>query len=268
MNNLITRTLTGIVFTALIIFALIINEVSFLIFFPIVMLLCLDEFYKIIANKGISPQKTFGFIVALMLYAGNYLVANSCIGSAVYSVLLLLAFTMFIFELYRKKESPFHNIAFSILGIMYIAIPFSLLPLIAIHDGIYNYHLLLSVFILIWSHDTGAYLVGMLIGKHRLFERISPKKSWEGSIGGTLVAIGISYILSLFFTDIDFINYIVISLIVVIFGTFGDLVESLLKRYLEIKDSGKSLPGHGGFLDRFDSFIFAIPPIYVYVQFI
>ena len=170
-----------------------------------------------------------------------------------------------ISELYLKKANPMLNWAYSMLSQLYIGLPFALLNVLAFHNDpeyssvSYNPILPLSIFIFLWLSDTGAYCVGSLIGKHRLFERISPKKSWEGSIGGGVVAIGASFILAHYFTIMSMWEWAGLALVVVIFGTWGDLTESLLKRQLHVKDSGTILPGHGGMLDRFDSALMAIP---------
>ena len=176
-----------------------------------------------------------------------------------------------ISELYLKKENPVLNWAFSMLSQLYIALPFALLSVLAFQNDVelgtvsYNPILPLSVFVFIWLSDTGAYCVGSLIGKHRLFERISPKKSWEGSIGGGAVSIASSFAFAHFFPFMNTFEWVGLALVVVIFGTWGDLTESLLKRQLHIKDSGNILPGHGGMLDRFDSALMAIPAAVVYL---
>lgn len=121
---------------------------------------------------------------------------------------------------------------------------------------------------MLWTNDTGAYLAGRFFGKHKLFERISPKKTWEGSIGGGILTIGVAFILSVYFTNLDQTNWIVLAILVAVFGGLGDLVESMLKRSLNIKDSGNLLPGHGGILDRFDGLLLSIPFIYSYLYLI
>lgn len=158
------------------------------------------------------------------------------------------------------------------LGQMYVALPFALLPaLVFVGDPAhpmeihYRWIFPLSVFIFLWTSDTGAYCFGSLFGKHRLFERISPKKSWEGSIGGAFTSLLAAYIISLWDSSLTLPQWLGFSLVVVIFGTWGDLVESLLKRQLGLKDSGNILPGHGGLLDRFDSSLLAIPASLVYL---
>ena len=162
-------------------------------------------------------------------------------------------------ELWRKKEKPLHNLAFFTFGQLYITVPLSLLAILAM-SGMYDGIIILSLFVFIWVNDTFAYLTGSLLGRHKLFERISPKKSVEGFIGGNVFAILAAYIFSIFFTELSWWQWLCLAEIVVIFGTLGDFFESLIKRTLGVKDSGNSIPGHGGWLDRFDSFVFAIVP--------
>jgi phosphatidate cytidylyltransferase len=169
--------------------------------------------------------------------------------------------------LYREKANPLHNWAYFILGQMYVALPFSLLNFILFIDG-WQPIVLLSVFVTIWVNDTGAYLFGVTLGKHRLFERISPKKSWEGFFGGAAMALASGYVFSLLIPQISLINWLFFSEIIVIFGTFGDLIESLMKRTVNMKDSGNIIPGHGGLLDRFDSMLLAAPVIFIYLSFL
>ena len=148
-----------------------------------------------------------------------------------------------------------------------VALPFSLLNFILFINGLQPY-ILLAVFATIWVNDTGAYLVGVSIGKHRLFERISPKKSWEGFVGGALAALISGYLFSIYIPEINLINWLIFSEIIVVFGTYGDLMESLVKRTVDVKDSGTIIPGHGGLFDRFDSMLLAAPVIFIYLSFI
>ena len=177
---------------------------------------------------------------------------------------------LFIAELYKTTGNPFQNIAITLLGICYIAVPFSLFNFLVFnhYNTSYSFGLLLCLFSFNWTNDTGAYLFGISLGKHRLFERISPKKSWEGAIGGALCVVGMAIFFSHILLCISLANWIILGLLVSIFGVFGDLVESLLKRSLNIKDSGTFLAGHGGFLDRFDAVIFSTPVFFVYLHFI
>jgi phosphatidate cytidylyltransferase len=193
------------------------------------------------------------------------------VSASVFLPYVLLLLYMMISELYLKRENPIGNWAHTMLSQVYIALPFALLNVISFQNDFvssevtYNPILPLSVFIFLWMSDTGAYCIGTLIGKHRLFERISPKKSWEGSIGGAVVALIAAAILAHFFNTLNTLEWIGLALTIVVFGTWGDLTESLFKRQLGIKDSGNILPGHGGMLDRFDSALMAIPAATVYL---
>jgi phosphatidate cytidylyltransferase len=179
---------------------------------------------------------------------------------------------LLVTELYSKQPDPINNWAYTMLSQMYIALPFSLINVLAFTstpDGrvMFNTILPLSVFIFLWTNDTGAYCVGSLLGRHKLFPRISPGKSWEGSVGGSLFVLAAAWAISYFLDGaiLTTIQWLGLGLVVAVFGTWGDLVESLFKRTLGIKDSGNILPGHGGMLDRFDSSLIAIPAAVVYL---
>ena len=217
---------------------------------------------------GSKPQSYFGIVIGLIFFTISFLFASNIVSSKYYLAVFPLIMGIFIAELYRKKERPFQNIAITIVGIAYVAIPFSLFNFIAFnHFNNYQFAfgLILALFAYNWTNDTGAYLFGITLGKHRLFERISPKKSWEGAIGGALSVVGISFLFARLMPYISLTNWIILGLIVCLFGVFGDLIESLLKRSAEVKDSGTLLPGHGGFLDRFDAVLFSIPPFFCYL---
>ena len=226
------------------------------------------EFYRLVKSKDISPQKHLGIVIGSILFLS---VAFASINLIPFKFLLLnLVFfiLIFIIELFLKSKNPFTNIAFTFLGIIYIAIPFALMNFLFNPGFTDNYStniFLLGFFVIIWVNDTFAYISGNLFGKYKLFKRISPGKTWEGSIGGGIFAIGTAYLISYFYPQIFWYNWIVIALIIVIFGTFGDLIESLLKRSLNTKDSGNILPGHGGLLDRFDSVFGSAPMVFVYL---
>ena len=176
-----------------------------------------------------------------------------------------LVFLIFIAELYTKATNPFRNIAFTILGIVYVAVPFSLLNYLVTYTGTYSYELLFGFFFILWSNDSGAYLAGSAFGKRKLFPRVSPGKSWEGSIGGAIASYIVVFIISKWYTGFSIIDWMVIAAILIVIGTLGDLVESLYKRSKNVKDSGKLLPGHGGILDRFDSLLMATPFVFTYL---
>lgn len=271
-NNFIQRTVTGVLFVAILVGCIIYSPLSFAVLFTIISALSVYEFAHLVNQSGdISINKT---IVAL---GGAYLVmalmgfCTSSIDARVFLPYLGLLLYLMITELYLKKKNPIGNWAFSMLSQLYIALPFALLNVLAFHNSpqtdsvSYNPILPLSVFVFIWLSDTGAYCVGSLIGKHRLFERISPKKSWEGSIGGGIFAIISSLGFAHFFPFMPTWQWIGLAGVVVLFGTWGDLSESLMKRQLGIKDSGNILPGHGGMLDRFDSALMAIPAAVLYL---
>lgn len=191
-----------------------------------------------------------------------------------FMALIPLSFTyIMIKELFGKLKNPFVNIGFTVFGFIYVFIPMVSLYLIGFYDkysitSSFNPIILVAFFLLIWANDTGAYLVGSAIGKHKLMEKISPKKTIEGSLGGLFLTLIGAYVVSLFATQISILDWFVIAVIVVIFGSLGDLFESLLKRKAEVKDSGKIIPGHGGILDRLDSILFAAPVVLIYLMLI
>lgn len=269
MNNLITRSLSGVVFGAIIISAILFNQWVFLGVFAAILALALFEFYGLIA-KGKSeskPQVIVGILIALLgfLYSFVFQIWPEYISLGL--ILFPLLILVFIIELYRKSETPLFNIGLTLLGIVYIAVPFSLMNFISFKSGNFDGKLLLGMFMLIWIYDSGAYFAGVSFGKNRLFERISPKKSWEGLFGGSIAVIAVSFLADNYLGLNEF-NWLIIALIVIVFGTFGDLVESMFKRSLSIKDSGNVIPGHGGVLDRFDSLMFTVPPVMVYLYFL
>jgi phosphatidate cytidylyltransferase len=200
-----------------------------------------------------------------MVFISGFLWHNITYGN-ILSLILLPAFSfILIFELYRNLKHPLLNISTTVFGIFYISLPLMLLNHIVYFTGEYSGKILLFIFILIWASDTGAYLFGITLGKHRLFERISPKKSWEGFFGGFLIAQLAAFFIAKYSGTLVFMHWGIIAAIIAVFGTLGDLAESMIKRSIGIKDSGKLLPGHGGVLDRFDSLVFTIPIIFTYL---
>jgi len=264
LNNLIQRTLTGIIFVAVLMGSIISGSAPFAGVFSLIVIFTTREFYLLLKQKDYEPQVLGGVVASVVLFLSTYQVLSGHSHKVLLSVNILSIFSIFIFELFRNKKQPLKNILVTIGGVIYVGLPFALLNLIAFLPidsviGNYNKYILLGFFIILWANDTGAYVVGSLIGKNRLFERISPKKSWEGSIGGAFFAVGFA-ILMYYFTGLETaIFWVIFALSIVVFGTLGDLVESLLKRDLGVKDSGSILPGHGGFLDRFDAVLMAAP---------
>ena len=273
MNNLLTRTLTGALFVLVLIGGIWFSKESFLIIAMAIVILGLWEFYSVCKNDNIFPQKLLGIASGVYLLVSNFILASGLTSHKILLPVIGFVFLIFVSELYRKKNQPFTNIAISLLGLLWIALPVSLMNYIVLTlspemEILYTPWILLGFFFLIWANDTGAYLFGITLGKHRLFERVSPKKSWEGSIGGAFVTLAVAFLISHFYTEISVFDWLIIAVIVIICGTFGDLVESLFKRSINIKDSGSILPGHGGILDRFDSAFLAAPCVFMYLELI
>jgi len=260
MNNFVVRGITGFFFVLIIVSAIILGEWYFQLLFGIIAILALNEFYGLFKSSDSKPNISQGLILGTIIYLiGLYSIHEQIITTTLIGIFVLLFPLIGLAELFRSKKTPFQNMGITILGIVYIIIPFILINLMRLNSD--NYWPVLSIFILTWSSDTFAYLIGRKIGKHKLFERISPKKSWEGFIGGVVFSV-LAGLLIAYFTGDNMTKYAIYGMTIATFGTLGDLVESMLKRSLNIKDSGTILPGHGGLLDRFDAVIYVIPIIY------
>ncbi len=267
MTNFLKRFITGTIFVIVLIVSIWAHQYSFFALFILLTIVAIYEFFQLSKMAGAAPQVFIGSITTVSLFISAYLHAAHGYNK-LYFISGLLIGLIFIYELYRKKEKAFNNISWTVTGIIYTGIPFALLNYIVfLKQGTFNPELLIFIFFLIWTNDTFAYIFGVSFGKHKLFKRISPKKSWEGSIGGCLCTIGLSILLSHYSELISIIDWVIIASITVIFGTLGDLTESMFKRSINIKDSGNILPGHGGILDRFDALLLAIPFIFVYLSF-
>lgn len=272
-NNFIQRAVTGVLFVIVLVGCILYSPLSFGILFTIISVLSVHEFAQLVSKSSeVSINKTITALGGAYLFlALMSFCTQQSVGARVFLPYLGLLLYMMITELYLKKKNPTGNWAYSMLSQLYVALPFALLNVLAFQNSpetgsvTYNPILPLSIFVFIWLSDKGAYCVGSLIGKHRLFERISPKKSWEGSIGGGIFSIASSLGFAHFFPFMPGWQWVGLAIVVVIFGTWGDLTESLMKRQLGIKDSGNILPGHGGMLDRFDSALMAIPAAVVYL---
>ncbi|WP_288854740.1 phosphatidate cytidylyltransferase [uncultured Bacteroides sp.] len=272
-NNFIQRAVTGVLFVIVLVGCILYSPLSFGILFTIISALSVHEFAQLVNRSGeVTINKTITALGGAYLFlALMSFCTQQSIGARIFLPYLGLLLYMMITELYLKKKNPTGNWAYSMLSQLYVALPFALLNVLAFQYSTetssvtYNPILPLSIFVFIWLSDTGAYCTGSLIGKHRLFERISPKKSWEGSIGGGIFSIASSFVFAYFFSFMLWWQWVGLAIVVVIFGTWGDLTESLMKRQLGIKDSGNILPGHGGMLDRFDSALMAIPAAVVYL---
>jgi len=277
MKNFIIRTITGIIFVAAIVSCFLRPEAMVLLF-SIITGLTVWEFTGLVNEREDVTVNRFISTVAgvYFLYAMTYYCSDMYAGiakSVVFIPYLVTIVYLLVAELYLKQKDPIQDWAYTMLAQMYIALPFSLINVLAFNatsEGYvaFNTLLPLSIFIFLWVNDSGAYCVGSLLGRHKLFPRISPGKSWEGSIGGAVFVLAAAYAIS-YFLDTDQMLampvWLGLGLVVVVFGTWGDLVESLFKRTLGIKDSGNILPGHGGMLDRFDSSLLAIPAAVIYL---
>lgn len=265
-----TRAITGFFFLIVMIGSLLSGPRVFMGFYLVLALLCLHEFYGLIIKSGIAVNRGTGFINAVAIFALFGLI-NYHDEPVYHQLLFLLTLTLaavFIQELYKISVSPFANIGFTLLGLVFTVIPFTFFHALAYVKGAYNFHFPLAFLLMLWSNDTGAYLTGRAFGRTKLFERHSPKKTWEGFIGGVLIAVGVAFVTSRYYTDLDWKHWVSMAIIIGVIGTTGDLIESMFKRSINVKDSGGLLPGHGGVLDRFDGLLFAAPVVYTYLHFI
>ena len=276
MRNFIIRALTGIVYVALLVGCTVWSPVTAFFFFALVAVSCVGEFCMLVnRHAGASVVISLNVLAAFLLVASVWLY---CIGSPTtgqsLALYVLLVIYLLVSELYRGSDNPLRNWALSLFSHVYAAVPFALLPMLSVrYDAAassyaYTWQYPLALFVFLWANDTGAYLFGVTLGRYfpaKLFPSISPKKSWVGSIGGGLLTMVLSVACWRLFPDTLLLwQWMGFALVVVIFGTWGDLVESRFKRQLGIKDSGHILPGHGGLLDRFDSALLAIPAVVAY----
>ncbi len=268
-SNLSKRILSALVFVVVLLGGILINEYLYVVVFSLITLIAQAESYHLFEKTGNKPQKYYGLFVGLVIYLLTFFVAREDIPPASYFIVIFLILFLFIFEIYQDREEHFISIAFTVFGIVYVVIPMSTLNFIAfasINKGVYTYEYLLALFIILWLNDTGAYLIGSKFGKTKLFERISPNKTWEGTIGGVIVAFAAAFVISLYFKGLSLHEWMIFAAVTVVFGIYGDLTESWLKRRAGIKDSGTIMPGHGGLLDRFDSTLFAAPMIFLFLK--
>ena len=283
MSNFVTRTITGVLFV-LIVLTCFLRPMSMALLFALVTGMTIWEFTGLVNQReGVNVNRFICTAAGVFLFIAMTGFCSELTPSSVFIPYLLTVIYLFCSGLFTRNEDPIHDWAYAMMSQMYIALPFSCLTILAFRGYgdtgmvVYNMLLPVSIFVFLWINDTGAYCTGSLLGRHKLFPRVSPGKSWEGSIGGAvfvlLVAVLISYIdenavlasMGAMPTGLNMLEWMGLGLTVVVFGTLGDLVESLFKRTLGIKDSGNILPGHGGMLDRFDSSLMAIPAAVVYL---
>ena len=275
--TLIKRIFSGVIYIALIVTAILLldnSPVVYLLVFPLIIVLGIGEMITMAKDDAtqswlvniIDMLGGVGIFVALYLHYEGTTTQSRALWLLPIAAYVLLRT---IVQLYRPRQNAVHSLERSFFSLGYVALPIAML------NGIMSItapRLLLGVFIFIWLYDTGAYCVGMLLGRHRLFERISPKKSWEGVIGGVALCVAGAYATYYWFDEFfqvpDLTTWVGLSVVVAVFATFGDLVESLIKRTVGVKDSGHILPGHGGILDRIDSLLLVAPAVLIYLMLI
>ncbi len=268
--------MTAALFVVVMLTGLFVGKMSFILLFAIITTLCLWEFLNLVLHHhtkrdwirifigvifGLSP-----FVLASVMHMA--IVSNDRFVIVTSVLFFPLIFMAFIYELFTGSEKPFQNVAFMVLGMVYIGAPFSLLNFIAFNGDDFNVWPIFGLLLLTWMNDTGAYIIGSKFGKTPLLPRISPKKTWEGTLGGVAVTFMVGYAFCIATGELRLQDWMILSAIVAVFGSIGDLIESMLKRSINIKDSGTLLPGHGGMLDRFDAFIFLLPFAAAYLLYI
>jgi phosphatidate cytidylyltransferase len=277
MSNFWTRTITGLSLVFILLLALFFSGWVFAVIFLVITILGLLEFYGLVTSDTCRPQKYYGTIAGALLYSCTVIICLAPINTNFFNgfwIVLIpfimpipLFFLSLVLEIYRNKPDPLTNVATTIFGFLYIALPMSLLIFFNRPDVLHFWGMpviLVSYFMFTWLYDTAAYLYGRQFGKHKLFERISPKKTWEGTIAGGIATLLFAFGLHFLIKELPLTDFLALAAIVLVFGTHGDLVESLLKRSLNIKDSGNILPGHGGILDRFDTMLISAPFVFLY----
>jgi phosphatidate cytidylyltransferase len=271
-----TRTLTGAWIVLFAMGGFWLHPVTFLVAGLVMMIGTQVEYYRMMRITGVRPQVVTGIITGITVFLISSLVAANIISRNWFLLLIPMLAVVMVIELYRNVEKPFDSLAHTYFSILYTVIPFSMMPFSAFYrEGLpslinqslitFSPGIVIGFFILLWTNATAAYLVGITLGKHRLFERISPKKSWEGFIGGIVVTAAMAYLISGWLGVVEKSGWVIIGVIISVTGTYGDLIESMLKRSIGVKDSGSIMPGHGGFLDRFDSVVISFPMVYLFI---
>jgi len=274
-----TRAITGFFFVIVMLGSFFFGPYVFGAFYLLLSAFCLFEFYGLVKQNTAAPNVPVGLINAVLLftafamlvYANSFAIPALHCSKIAHVLMFLLPVTLgsvFMYELFRKSNAPFTNIAYTIVGLAFVSVPFTFFHALAYMNGNFNFHYPLAFILMLWSNDTGAYLVGRALGRTKLFERHSPKKTWEGFIGGVAISAGAALIISHYFTELTWNYWVAMAILIGSFGTMGDLVESMFKRSIDVKDSGGILPGHGGLLDRFDGLFLAAPIVYTYLYLI
>lgn len=274
MKDILIRVLTGIVFIGVVIGSISWNEYSTAILFFVFSIIGTFELYSILQKNELSHNLRFGVVSNMWVYAILTLAFIKLIPLEYIALCIPMMLLLVIIELFAKDDIPYQNISSTLFALFYITLPFASLNYLSFNENIYKtinldqgWSLLAGYFIILWTNDSMAYVTGRLIGRTKLFERVSPNKTWEGFIGGVAFAVLAGYIFS-YVTDSSSLHWMILAVIIGVFGTLGDLSESLLKRSGDVKDSGNILPGHGGVLDRFDGILLSAPLVLVYLIFL
>lgn len=263
-NNFVLRALSGAVLCAVVVGAILLSPVAMAMLSLVIAWFSLREFYSICSNKSLAPARGYAVFAGLVTVVLFHLVATYRLDIKLLLALVPLYSVLFFVELFRKKSDPFANISLALCGLVYIALPMGMFTYLPYLSGFgYRPWVLLGMIFTVWANDVGAYCVGISIGRHKMFERLSPKKSWEGFAGGVVFAVAAASLVA-HFAGFDIYKWAPLGLLISLTSVLGDLVESMLKRSLGIKDSGNSIPGHGGFLDRFDALLLTIPFVFIY----
>ncbi len=267
MSNLRQRIIAAVLGVPIILLAIWYRDWSFALLFVIISALTQLEFYRLLGLDGNQPLTAYGTAVGCLICVLAYFIETERIDFDNYFLICPASSMIFLIKLYKKKDmKPFTNIGFTFLGIIYVAVPFALLIVMALRGDGYHPMLVVGFLLLMWASDVGAYFAGTKFGRRKLFERVSPKKSWEGSLGGAIASGLVACLLARYDPILEPWQWYCVGAIIVVTGTYGDLVESLFKRSIAIKDSGTSIPGHGGFLDRFDGLLLAAPFIVTFLK--
>ncbi|MFW6268426.1 MAG: phosphatidate cytidylyltransferase [Marinilabiliaceae bacterium] len=267
MSNFWKRTLTAFVFVLAIVGGVWLHPLAYMIIFAVVVFFGMYEFIRIVEGLNTKVQTFWSMTIGMFVYLGAFLMFYSDIHPRLFVAMVPLVGGVFLSELYSGNKNSLLNIAATLIVPMYVALPFAFLHHLAFFGGQYGAELLLGFFLLIWVNDSGAYLFGSWLGRRKLFPSVSPAKSWEGAAGGFFVTLIMAFVNSQIFGFIGLTDWMVVGALASVLGNYGDLIESMLKRSVNIKDSGNVLPGHGGVLDRFDAVFFSAPAVSCYLIF-
>jgi phosphatidate cytidylyltransferase len=260
------RSLYGALFVAVVILAAGWHPAGLFLLLSFVLVAGLHEFYNLSFKLKAFPLKISGILIAYSAFSISFAAASGLVPQYSLNVIPALILLLPVIVLFYAPDTFLSSFATTLAGIVYLALPAALFPWLGYTNNVYDYRIPLGVFFIIWTYDSFAYLVGVLIGKNRMLPSISPKKSWEGFFGGLLLTVPLGWMLGKFWPVLSGTGWMLLVVLIVITGTLGDFVESALKRTAGLKDSGSFMPGHGGILDRFDSFLFAVPFVYLYLQ--